>query len=348
MKAADLTGRRPDWLTGTGPENDVIVSSRVRLARNVAGMPFLTRCSPQQLRELAASLRKTLVEAKLPGVQYIDVERAGEADRQLLVERHLISRQQAEAKGPRGVAVAAGETLAVMVNEEDHVRLQADVVQLDACYQHARRVDDLLEGRLDFAFSSRFGYLTACPTNVGTGLRVSVMAHLPGLKITGEIEKVLRAARDMHLAVRGLYGEGTEAIGDMFQISNQSTLGKSEEQIITEFRDTAVPGIIDYERHSRRQLLKTRRLAVEDKVHRARAILGAARLISSEETMYLLSHLLLGLSLGLVEKLDLASLYELMLVTQPAHLQRMLGGEMTPVERGEARARLIRQRLGMD
>ena len=350
MNLADLTRRLAEWLKGTGPLSNVVVSSRVRLARNLAGMPFLSRCGSSQQREIAQQLRGILVKTPLPGeMLYVDVENADPLDRLILVERHLISRQHADATGPRGVAVAGGESVAVMVNEEDHLRVQVlrGGLQLDCCYSEIRRLDELLEERLSFAFSSRFGYLTACPTNVGTALRVSVMLHLPALKMTGQIEKALRAARDMHLAVRGLYGEGTEAVGDLFQVSNQATLGKAEEQIVHEFKEQIVPGIIEYERRAREALLKNRRVALADKVHRALATLSAARLISSEETMYLLSHLRLGVSLGIADGVSAETINELSLLAQPGHLQVLHDKPgMAPAERGEARANLVRRKLG--
>ena len=350
MNLGDLTGRVAEWLKGTGPLSSVVVSSRVRLARNLAGMPFLSRCSDAQRQEISELLARTLGVVALPGeMLYVDVDKADPLDRQLLVERHLISRQHADASGPRGVAIAGGETVAVMVNEEDHLRVQVlrCGLQLDSCYSEIRALDELLQDKLFFAFQGRFGYLTACPTNVGTALRVSVMLHLPALKMTGQIEKVLRAARDMHLAVRGLYGEGTEAVGDLFQVSNQTTLGRSEEEILSDFRDRIVPGIVEYEQRAREALQKDRRVALEDKVHRALALLTAARLISSEETMYLLSHLRLGLSLGIVKDVSVETINELSLLTQPAHLQKAHNNpSMSPMERGRARAELIRGTLG--
>ena len=349
MNLADLIRRPPQWRRSGGPMSDVVVSSRVRLARNLAGMPFLGRCSEAQLAEIADLLRATLMKLAMGGeTLYVDLAAADPIDRELLVERHLISRHLAEADIPRGVAIAGNETVAVMVNEEDHLRAQVlrGGLQLDACYGEIRRLDEMLEGQLSFAFSSRFGYLTACPTNVGTALRVSAMMHLPALKLTGQIEKALRAARDMHLAVRGLHGEGTEALGDMFQVSNQVTLGKSEDQIVTEFRDEVVPAFIDYERQARKALLEQRRVALDDKVHRALAVLRSARLISSEESLQLLSYLRLGLSLEVLDGLAVEDIDELALMVQPAHLQKLHGRRMSPAERGEARAALLRQRLG--
>jgi len=349
VNLADLIRHPAEWRRGSGPMNEVVFSSRVRLARNLAGMPFLTRCSRSQVGDIAETIRKTLMKMALGGeTLYVDMDQADPLDREVLVERHLVSRQLVESSGPRGVAIAGDETVSVMVNEEDHLRAQVlrGGLQLDACYAEINRLDDQLQDRLDFAYSSRFGYLTACPTNVGTGLRLSVMMHLPGLKLTGQIEKALRAARDMRLAVRGLYGEGTEAVGDLFQVSNQITLGRSEEQIITEFRDQVVPALIDYERRARQVLLDSRRVALEDKIQRALAVLTAARLISSEETLYLLSQVRLGVALGMVSNVTTEQINELALTTQPGHLQRLAGKSLSPQERGEARADMIHQRLG--
>ncbi|MEX0654683.1 MAG: ATP--guanido phosphotransferase, partial [Phycisphaeraceae bacterium] len=207
------------------------------------------------------------------------------------------------------------------------------------------RIDDVLEEKLDFAYSRRFGYLTACPTNLGTGIRVSVMLHLPALKLTGEIEKVRRAARDMHLAVRGLFGEGSEALGDLYQISNQSTLGKAEQEILADFEHTVVPQIIAYEQQARQALLKQRESQLDDKVWRAWAILTNARVMGTDEVLQLLSHLRLGVNLSRIQKVDIRAINELFLLTQPAHLQKLTGQEMDAAERRIARAKLIRQRL---
>ena len=349
MKLADLTQREGEWLRGAGPMHDVVISSRVRLARNLAGMPFLGRCSEGQKREIETRLREQVLGMGIAGeMLYVDMAAASSLDRQILMERHLVSRQHADATHPRGVAVSGSETIAIMINEEDHLRLQVlrSGMQLSDAIDEINRIDDLIESQLDLAYHSRYGYLTACPTNVGTGLRVSVMLHLPALKMTGEIEKAFRAARDMHLAIRGLYGEGTEAQGDFFQVSNQTTLGKSEQQIIDEFRNQMVPQFIEYERLARRSLLQRRTLAIDDKVNRALALLRSARLISSEETMYLLSLVRLGVHLERLKDVDQKAINELFLMTQPAHLQRINNQEMDPMLRGQVRAEYIRRRLG--
>jgi protein arginine kinase len=349
MRLADLPQRGGEWLRGAGPMDDVVISSRVRLARNLAGMPFLSRCSPGQQNEIQQRLRDDILATDLgEEVLYVDVAAAGELDRKLLVERHLISRQHAEAKHPRGVAVVASERVAIMVNEEDHLRMQVlrSGLQLGEAVDAINHLDDALEAKLDFAFHSKYGYLTACPTNVGTGLRISVMLHLPALKMTGEIEKVFRAANDLHLAIRGLYGEGTEATGDFFQISNQTTLGKTAEQIRQQFAEQIIPHVIEYERQARRELMENRRPALEDKDHRAVALLRSARVLSSDEAMYLLSLARLGIRLELIGTPDLRTINELFLWGQPAHLQKILNRPMPPRDRAEARAQFFRQKLG--
>ena len=351
MRLGDLTQRAGEWLRGAGPMHDVVISSRVRLARNLAAVPFLARCTPGQVQDIEARLRENILAASIaPDVFYVDLAAAGEVDRQLLVERHLISKQQADATHPRGVAVSGSEKSAIMVNEEDHLRIQVlrSGLQLADAVTEIDRIDDLLEQRLEYAFHRKYGYLTACPTNAGTGLRVSVMLHLPALKMTGEIEKVVRAARDMRLALRGLYGEGTEASGDFFQVSNQTTLGKGEQQIAEDFGSLIIPEFINYERRARESLLRNRTAALDDKIFRAMALLRSARMMSSEETMYLLSLLRLGVNLDRVKDMDLRVVNELFLLTQPAHLQRILAREMEGPARAEARAEFIRARLGLN
>jgi protein arginine kinase len=349
MKLSDLTNRAGEWLRGSGPMSEIVISSRIRLARNVAGSPFLSKCTRHQRQAIEAKVRETILAARIANeTLYVDLEAAPELDRQLLVERHLISKPHATAEGARGVAVGENETVSIMVNEEDHLRLQVlrSGLQLEEAWEQINKIDDALESKLDWAFHPRFGYVTACPTNVGTGIRVSVMLHLPALKLTGEIEKVFRAAKDMRLAVRGLYGEGTEATGDFYQISNQTTLGKTEDDIISDFKHLVIPKIIDYEHHARKTLMNDKTVALDDKVCRALGILRTARLIASEETLQLLSHLRMGVNLGRIKDLDIRTINELFLLTQSAHLQKIQGRKLEGDVRRAARADFIRQRLG--
>ncbi len=351
MNIDDLTKQAGEWLSGTGPMADIVISSRIRLARNLAGFPFLSKATPTQRAELQRLLRAAIEKVKLKeNLFYVDVDRIDDLDRKVLVERHLISRQHAESQGSRGVAISSKETVALMVNEEDHLRMQGlrSGLQLDKLWEEANRIDDMLGGRIEFSFHKRYGYLTACPTNVGTGMRVSVMLHLPALRITGEMERVIRAARDMRLAVRGLYGEGTEAAGDFFQVSNQTSLGRSEEEIIDEFKHIVIPKIVDYEHQARQALLKDKAVALDDKIWRAYGLLTTARAMSSDETMALLSHLRMGVHLGRIDRLNMGVLNELFILTQPAHLQKLRGQSLDGEQRSIWRADYIRRRLGAE
>ena len=351
MKLSRLAQQSGAWLKGEGPLAGIVVSSRVRLARNLAGYPFLSRCDHQQRIEIQEFLSRQITAlGESEDLQYINIDEAEDLDKQLLVERHLISRQHAQADGARGMAFCANESVSVMINEEDHLRLQAlqPGMQLDQAWKEVDRFDDLFEAKLDYAYSGRFGYLTACPTNVGTGIRVSVMLHLPALKISGQIEQVARSARDMRLAVRGLHGEGTQAAGDFYQVSNQRTLGASEQQIIDEFKDTVVPQIVDYEKKTREKLLSEHGHFVDDKVFRALGMLQNARTISSEESLDLLSHLRMGVTLQRLAGVELDTLNDLFLRTQSAHLQQIEGRPLSAQERGVARADYIRQKLSQN
>src|SRR5688572_12988835 len=348
MKLSDLTHHAGEWLRGSVPMSEIVISSRIRLARNIAAYPFLTRASRGQRQALERKVRDTILGAQIsPQAFYVDLEQAPDIDRQLMVERHLISKPHASAEGARGVAIAEDETVSIMVNEEDHLRIQVlrSGLQLEEACDQVNANDDKVETKLDFAFHPRFGYQTACPTNIGTGIRVSVMLHLPALKLTGEIEKVFRAAKEMKLAVRGLYGEGTEATGDFYQISNQTTLGKSEEEIISDFRHVVIPQIIEYEHRARKTLINDRTTALDDKVCRALGTLRSARLMASEETLFLLSHLRMGVNLGRVKDVNIQTVNELFLLTQPAHLQKLQGRKLDGDLRRAARADFIRQKL---
>lgn len=336
------------WLDGTGPQSDIVVSSRIRLARNISGYLFFAQADNQQRQEVLEFVQQQVMGTELKDrFWFFNMEEVSPLERQILAERHLISRQLADGHGARGVAVARDEQIALMINEEDHLRIQAlaSGLQLHETYKIINQIDDLLEDRMQFSFSPQYGYLTACPTNVGTGIRVSVMLHLPALKITGQIEKVLRATKDIGLAVRGLYGEGSEPVGDFFQLSNQITLGKSEKQIIDELIELAVNPITEYERKARVMLLDEKCSLLDDKVFRALGVLTNARLISSEEAMYLLSYVRLGIYLGRIKNIGLDVTNRLLLLVQPAHLQNLRHANLDSYGRDEHRADLIRKHL---
>ncbi|MCG3134808.1 MAG: Protein-arginine kinase [Planctomycetes bacterium] len=338
-----------EWLTGRGTDADIVISSRIRLARNLRGHRFGAQADAEERAAIEEEIRGGLSRSEFAAeMSYLALHGARPLDGELLVERHLISKELHRGEGPRGVCWSPDESVSVMVCEEDHVRLQVlrSGFELEAAWTAADSVDDALARRLDVAFSSRFGYLTCCPTNVGTGLRASVMLHLPALVYTKHIEKVFQAGAKMGLAVRGLYGEGTQPSSDFFQISNQTCLGRSEHDLV-ESLQRVVPQFIQYERKMRDGLLRGDRAALEDRSWRAWGILRAARTISTEEALEHLSALRLGAHLSILPgAVTMELVNELFLMCQPAHLQRLGGGPMEPRARDVARADLMRRRLG--
>jgi protein arginine kinase len=345
MKIDLLTETVGEWLRGTGPESDIVMSSRVRLARNLAHFPFVSRATDQERLEAERLLRERIASSPIGGsLEYIDVGHLEEIDRQFLVERQLISREHADAQGARGVAIDGREQVSLMINEEDHLRIQCMHSGLDlrGAFEQIKSVDEAIEQVVPYAYHRRWGYLTACPTNVGTGIRVSVMLHLPALVITRQIDKVFRSLHKISLAVRGLYGEGSQAMGDFYQISNQTTLGKTEEQLIEQVGDV-VPVLIDYERRAREFLVRETQQNVHDQVSRAYGILRTAQTISAEETMQLLSRVRMGVLLGLIGDVTISDINVLLVRTQPAHLQKLRGVQLDGNDRNIERARYLRQ-----
>ena len=347
MDLNELVRTSGEWLRGSGPESDIVISSRVRLARNLAEFPFISRASQADRTEIENILRDRVMEMQESGeLEYVNVNELKVIDRQFLVERQLISREHAESEGARGVAIARNEQVSLMINEEDHLRIQVmhSGLDLESAWQQIDSIDTLLQEKVNFAFHPKLGFLTACPTNVGTGVRVSVMLHLPALVITRQIDKVFRSLQKISLAVRGLYGEGSQAMGDFYQISNQITLGEKEIDLVKQVGDI-VPVLIDYERRARDFLIRESHENLHDKVSRAYGILRTAQKISSEETMHLLSSVRMGVNLGLIEDLQIPLLNELFIHTQPAHLQKLRGIELSTEDRNIERARYLRRHL---
>ena len=351
MKLNDLCKHTTEWFDGTGPDSDIVISSRIRLARNLAGYEFLSRLAPERQGEVLEKLKDAIMSSGIKSdIFFVDVDTSPDLQRQALVERHLISHRHVRGSGPRGAVISEAESFTAMINEEDHLRIQIfkNGLQLKECWKEINAIDDAIEQKVEYAFSPNLGYLTACPTNVGTGIRISVMLHLPGLKMTGEIEKFLNAARDTNLAVRGLFGEGTDAVGDFFQLSNQASLGISEEELVYKFTESIVPKIIEYEKESRKELLHTRKAVLEDKIQRALGLLKNARLVSSQEALFLLSHIRMGINLGYLEGIPIAEVNKLFMLTQPAHLQINKGEELNPDQRDIIRAQIIRETLSQN
>ncbi|MGR3295482.1 MAG: protein arginine kinase [Candidatus Bathyanammoxibius sp.] len=344
----ELYNKTGDWLRGTGPEADTVISTRIRLARNLANFPFLSRANVEQKREIERLIREKIKEAAdTKDLHYIRLSDISSVDRLFLMERRLISREHAGGDGERGVAFGRSETISVMVNEEDHLRIQVirSGFELREAWKAINETDDILERELKYAFSPTFGYLTACPTNVGTGMRASVMLHLPALGLTHHIEKVFNAVGKLGLIVRGLYGEGTQILGDLYQISNQFTLGKSEAEIL-EIMESVVPRITSYERMAREALVTDNGKQLEDRIWRSYGMLKMARMLSSEETMHLLSQVRLGVNIGILSDVSIKTLNELFILTLPAHLQKIEGKELEATQRNVLRASFVRKRLG--
>lgn len=337
------------WLLGTGPDRDIAICTRARLARNLRGYPFSTSLDAEVADEL---YRFTVDRLLLPGLPerlvHVDLDTLDELERSVLVERHLISRDLAASERRRGVAIDADESVAVMINEEDHLRVQvfAPGLDLQNVWQRAERLDDAVIQRVPIAWSEEFGFLTSCPTNTGTGLRLSVMLHLPGLVWSDEIDKATNTAQKIHLAVRGLYGEGSRALGDFYQVSNQITLGRDERQILADVQ-LAVGRIVQWEREVRSALLRgAARMRTLDRVHRALGTLERAQILSSEEAMGCLSALRFGLETKLLTQFTVAQLNKALLLSQPGHLQRHTRERLQPEERDQRRAQLLREVLG--
>ncbi|MBU0755988.1 MAG: protein arginine kinase [Planctomycetes bacterium] len=323
------------------------MSTRLRLARNIDTFPFKGKITDEEEARLEDFVAPKIVNKRMNGgLRYFKLNSLDELDRLLLLENHLISMEHLSAEGPRGVAFNESGSVSIMVNEEDHLRIQ--VIEPGLALEKGWKEIDRLEGRLgealNWSFNERYGYLTSCPTNVGTGLRVSVMLHLPALVLSKHIEKVFNAVSQVNLVVRGFFGEGSQTVGDFFQISNQITLGMAPDEIIGTVTKVLTK-IIEYERDVREALLSESRNVLEDKVWRAWGTLKSARSISSEEAMSYLSSVRLGVTLDLLENITLDTINKLFLDIQPGHLQKIEGLNLDTEARDAARANLIRRRL---
>ncbi|WP_395743612.1 protein arginine kinase [Prosthecobacter sp.] len=347
MRFATLIKNPADWMKGTGPHSDVVMTSRVRLARNLRGYPFPGFSQERQRIELLERARPVVED--LPEMRdgysedYTDLSKIR---KQVLVERHLVSREHAARSSGCAVVVDRKQSISIMINEEDHFRIQGirPGLNLASAFEVVDRVDTELEAMLPYAFDPKLGYLTACPTNLGTGMRASVMLHLPALVLTEQINPVIKAIGKIGLAVRGLYGEGTEALGNLFQISNQHTLGEAEPEIIAQI-EKVIEGVVRSEVTARAKLKEDHQTMLRDQIGRAFAILRYAHILTSKEALNLLSMLRLGADLDLVGNCDRSLIDMLLLEIQPAHLQLNAARELSPEERDSMRADLTRARL---
>lgn len=338
------------WMNSKGQDGDVVLSSRIRLARNLCEVPFPNRADAGQLAQVEEKMQG-LAEELLKHTEneylFVELDKLSQLERNVLVEKHIISPNHASLPEHRALLVSDDATASIMINEEDHLRIQCIYpgLNLDEALVLAHRIDDTLEDKLDIAFNEQMGYLTACPTNLGTGLRASVMMHLPGLVFTRQMNRIVNAATQLGLAVRGFYGEGTETAGNIFQISNQLTLGFSEQEIIDNL-SSAVKQIINHERSARQALYKHSPDALTDKVWRAYGLLRYARSISGQEALALLSEVRLGIDLNIIDEIEPESFNQLVITTRPNYLQKLLGNDdLSQTELNRFRAQLIRETL---
>jgi protein arginine kinase len=347
MQLNDLLNHTSEWLKGTGPNSDIVISSRIRLARNLDKSAF-----PHWANKKQSEQSLEIIEEAIPKVDYLKratffrLADLDSVDKQFLVERHLMSLEHAQKTNNKAIVIDDDEILSIMINEEDHIRIQVmqSGFNLFEAWNIINSIDEGLSKELTFAFDSDWGYLTACPTNTGTAMRGSVMLHLPVLVMTRQIDRVLAAIAKLSFATRGLYGEGTQATGNFFQISNQVSLGHSEEDIIENINGI-IRQIIEQENQAREAIISKNKEVLEDRINRSLGILKSAHIISSQETIELLSMVRLGCDFGMVKDIDRSRINELFLITQPAHLQKIEGKKLTASERDVKRAEIIRAKL---
>jgi len=340
------------WMNQDGPESDIVLSSRIRLARNLDNMLFPTLASNEDAKAVIQTFQEKFSNKSFSPIGTFELLKMNELqpiEKRVLVEKHLISPHLAEDSTFGACLLSENEEVSIMINEEDHLRIQClfPGLQLEKSLKLANDLDDWIEADVDYAFDETRGYLTSCPTNVGTGLRASVMMHLPALILTQQMNRIIPAINQLGLVVRGIYGEGSEALGNIFQISNQITLGKSEEDIVDDL-NSVVSQLISQERSAREALVKTSNIQLEDRVFRSYGTLANSRIIDSKETAKCLSDVRLGIDLGYIKNISRNILSELMILTQSGFLQLYAGGALRPNERDIRRATLIRERLKLE
>lgn len=348
MKIEQLLTHTGEWLRGTGPSANIVMSSRIRLARNLANCPFPSRSTKKELETTLNSVEQALKHISfLKGATLFRMNELDQIDRQLLVERHLMSHEHSSNPEGKGLLVSSEEVVSIMINEEDHLRIQVmrSGLNLTEGWDIINDIDDSLSKELGFSYIENWGFLTSCPTNTGTAMRGSVMMHLPALVMTKQINKVLAAISKLSFASRGFYGEGTQASGNFYQISNQVSLGHSELDIIQNINGL-IRQVIEQEEQARQALLIQNRPMLEDKICRCWGLLKTARIISSQEAIELFSMVRLGVDMGIIKDVNHKALNELFIVIQPAHLQKIEGKKLNAFERDTKRASVIRQKLG--
>ncbi|GAB3795912.1 protein arginine kinase [Virgibacillus kimchii] len=340
------------WMKEEGPDSDIVLSSRIRLARNFANEPYPLLADPDKLEEIRDYFKTNYENQSFQNYEdlaFIAIKDLSSIEQKVLVEKHLISPHLVKNAETSAVLISENEQVSVMINEEDHIRIQLYFpgFQLTEALERVFEFDDWLEEKINYAFDESRGYLTSCPTNVGTGMRASVMMHLPALTMTKQINRMIPAINQLGLVVRGIYGEGSEAQGNIFQISNQITLGKSEQDIVEDL-ESVVRQLITHERNARSRIQEQSGMKLEDRIYRSYGVLENARIIESKEAAQCLSNVRLGIDLGLIEQVSRNILNELMILTQPGFLQHYQKQSLTANQRDVLRATLIRERLQLE
>ncbi|RLL40780.1 protein arginine kinase [Oceanobacillus piezotolerans] len=337
------------WMREDGPDSDIILSSRIRLARNLANTPYPLFAEEEKLEKVKGFFQDNFTHTSLgnyKNFEFIPIRDLSAIEKKVLVEKHLISPHLTKHTQESAVLISENEQVSIMINEEDHIRIQLYFPgqQLRLALDNAFRVDDWLEEKITYAYDEDKGYLTTCPTNVGTGMRASVMMHIPALVMTRQINRMMPAISQLGLVVRGIYGEGSEALGNVFQISNQITLGKSEEDIVDDL-ESVVNQLVELERNARSLIMKESGIALEDRVYRSYGTLAYSRIIESKEASSCISNVRLGIDLGIIENTSRNILNELMVLIQPGFLQHYAKKTLSTNERDVLRSSLIRERL---
>lgn len=337
------------WIDGEGPQNDIIISSRIRLARNLEEFPFPIALTTEKSKEVIKKVSDSIQESNTilkNDFNLIGIHQIENNDKQVLIEKHLISPSLIEKPNKSAVMMNNDESVSIMINEEDHIRIQClfPGFQLQEAWDMANTIDDIIEENLNYAFAEDIGYLTSCPTNVGTGIRASVMIHLPALTMTGYMNRIFQAINQIGFTVRGLYGEGSQSEGNIFQISNQVTLGRTEEEIISTLMELTKQ-ITNKEKDARATLIANNKIKLEDKICRSYGVLTNARIMNSKEALKLISDVRLGIDLGIIKGIDVKTINTLMVDIQAGILQKIYGKNLNTNERDIKRANLIRERL---
>ncbi|CAI9387327.1 protein arginine kinase [Niallia sp. Sow4_A1] len=344
-----ISKARTSWMSSEGPDSEIVLTSRIRLARNIQNVNFPLLFSKEEADNVIQQVEDSLLKQFNQELELLAMSELNTLEKRVLVEKHLISPQLADQSPNGAVILSEDEELSIMINEEDHIRIQCikPGLQIDEAFKEADSMDDLIEKKINYAYHTEMGYLTSCPTNIGTGLRASVMMHLPGMVLTQQMSRIIPAIQQLGLVVRGIYGEGSEALGNIFQISNQITLGRSEKDIMEELK-SVVMQLIEQEKGARNALAQTSNIQLEDRVFRSYGILCNSRIMETKEAAKCLSDVRLGIDMGYIKNISKSILNELMILTQPGFLQLYAGEQMNPTDRDIRRASLIRERLKLE